>query len=814
MLPRQCKGLLAASLLIVAASPSYAQTLTWGSGGSGGTANWNTSNLNWFDGTNNVVWANGSIAQFNDVTGTVTVADPGMTTPGMTFNHTTGNYVLLATGGNTVGLTGAATVTQNNATDFVRIGQWVSASAGTPVITGTAGFTKNGAGEVLLASRLDTTGGITINQGILTLGDRTQPTGSNVNSSGITNNNSITINNGGTLRIAASAAAGTTFTTTQIPQVTVSGNTTISGWRTGTSASHSPTINGNLVVDATGATLSFIAQGNSNLTSAANNRLTFGSATLNGPLTVQTQPFISGTSVSNMTLSSITDNGNSITWLGGGSATVLSADSFRVTLASNMTGNWTIGNVAGTQGATVSMSGAAIPSTLTSGTITINPYSSLLFFNAGNYGTVGQTINVNGIGAQLADFSAGTSGAIRTGSNVAVGLASNLILQSDSYINTVGSTSVLTVSGTVSGAGGFTKQGPGTLVLSGAGSYNGVTNINNGTIRLNGGVDRLSPSTVVNFGQAGSSTLGTLDLNGFSQFLAGLNSVSGTNASGNNNTVTSISAATLTINNNSDNVFGDGSNASSGVITGAISLVKNGTGRLDLGDSNTYTGTTTVNNGALAVNGSHSGAGLYTINPGGRLEGSGGIVGNVNIAGGTIAPGNGAGVITVNGALNFTSTSTYAVDINGLTPGSGSHDQIVIGNSGSISLNNANLLVTLSIAPSVSDIFFIIENRPGVAFTSFFNNLPEGSPITVGSYVGNITYLANFSNLTVNGGFDVAIYNLALSVPEPGSIALMGLAGFGLLQWYLRKQKKQPVTSSKEAPTESAEMATVVADVE
>jgi autotransporter-associated beta strand protein len=265
----------------------------------------------------------------------------------------------------------------------------------------------------------------------------------------------------------------------------------------------------------------------------------------------------------------------------------------------------------------------------------------------------------------------------------------------------------------------------------------------------------------------------------------------------------------LMIINRSDNY------TTSGIISGTGNLQHNGPGRTSLEGSNTYTGTTTINNGVLAINGSHFNAGLYTVNTGGRLEGSTGVV-NVNVAGGTISPGNGngAGIFNISNGLTFSSTSTYAVDILGIDAGGGGYDQIVIGNNGSISLNNANLLVTLSMAPSVNDIFFIIENRTNDPFTTFFNNLPEGAPITIGNYVGNITYQANFSNDSLTGGLDVAIHGLTLSIPEPGSIALIALAGFGILQWYLRKQQKQVITSADETCTESEQSPVVVVAVE
>lgn len=94
--------------------------------------------------------------------------------------------------------------------------------------------------------------------------------------------------------------------------------------------------------------------------------------------------------------------------------------------------------------------------------------------------------------------------------------------------------------------------------------------------------------------------MGVLNLNGFNQTVASLNSTSGTNTGVGNNTITSSTAATFTVNGGGS--YGDGTPANSGIISGAISLVKSGSGTLTLGDANTYTGTTTISGGTLILN--------------------------------------------------------------------------------------------------------------------------------------------------------------------------------------------------------------------
>jgi autotransporter-associated beta strand protein len=105
----------------------------------------------------------------------------------------------------------------------------------------------------------------------------------------------------------------------------------------------------------------------------------------------------------------------------------------------------------------------------------------------------------------------------------------------------------------------------------------------------------------------------------------------------------------------------------SGVIRGiGGSLVKIGTGIMTLSGINTYTGPTTVNAGALVVNGSIASSSLTTVNSGAALIGSGTVGSTVVNSGGFLVPGpvGTPGAMTVAGNLALQSGAFYIVQVN------------------------------------------------------------------------------------------------------------------------------------------------------
>ena len=185
-----------------------------------------------------------------------------------------------------------------------------------------------------------------------------------------------------------------------------------------------------------------------------------------------------------------------------------------------------------------------------------------------------------------------------------------------------------------------------------------------------------------------------------------------------------------------------GSNNTSTEVGGTItgdggSLVKVGTGSLTLSGLNTYTGPTTVNAGALIVNGSIASSILTTVNSNAALLGTGTVGSTVINSGGFLVPGPGTpnavtpGTMTVAGSLAFQSGAFYIVQVNPTTA------------------STTNVSGTASLAGTVAAVFapgaYMTHNYPiltadGGLVGTFNNFETRGLPAGFGArvdYFGN-----------------------------------------------------------------------------
>jgi MYXO-CTERM domain-containing protein len=347
---------------------------------------------------------------------------------------------------------------------------------------------------------------------------------------------------------------------------------------------------------------------------------------------------------------------------------------------------------------------------------------------------------------------------------------------------------------TNSGTNGFTKAGPGTLILEGANDYGGDTWVAGGVLRA-GAANVLPAATGLNMANGGAPAFNAnsvnfpeaarFDLNGFSQTIG---SLSGGGEFGGD---VLLNGATLTTGGNGR------STTYAGVISGSTAgsnLVKTGTGSFRLTGTNTYIGSTTVSDGTLIVDGSIAASSGVSVGAGARLKGTGQVS---SISGaGTVAPGNSPGILTateVNGAagldfdFEFTLANTATLDWQGDIENSvlrltGDTPFVVNLNSSNV----INLYLSGDLYASLSESTYLIGGfytETGAAFDASVT----GATINAFRDIGGGNYVAItsgfFSVSTVaNSGLDedgfVTRFDFT-AVPEPSSAALwlLGIAG-------------------------------------
>jgi autotransporter-associated beta strand protein len=285
-------------------------------------------------------------------------------------------------------------------------------------------------------------------------------------------------------------------------------------------------------------------------------------------------------------------------------------------------------------------------------------------------------------------------------------------------------------------------------------------------------------------------------MNGFDLTANGLTWVAGTGSNTRAVGNSSATLSTLTINSATNQTYGASTGNTGGLLTGNLRLVKAGTGTETLAGANTYTGGTTVNAGVLSIvnaTGSGTGTGAVMVANGGTLNGTGFIVptgtnGVTVQARGTLKAGTSPGVLTITpaagGAVTLAAGSTFAVDVQGTTPGNGptNHGQLVVA-GGTLNLGGSTLNATFSgYTPAPTDVINIL-NYTGASLTGTFNGPSDGAvayPNVLGS---GIDYYIFYGTLVAN--------RVTLSpVPEPATCLGVALAAFAAAGYARRRRAK------------------------
>jgi autotransporter-associated beta strand protein len=545
------------------------------------------------------------------------------------------------------GFTPTASVALNlNGTNSALVGALTNSGAAATyagaVTLGTGGASIGGTGDITLSSGLVTAGNALTKVGADTL-----------ILNGLSTGSGTTTINSGTVRVGHDEALGT-------------GGITVLG--TGAALD----LNG--INYSTATTLSLVGTGVGSAGALTNSSASL--ATYGGVVTVGSGgASIGGTGNITITQGLGVDN-DTLTKVG--------ADTLLLSAASSRTGATTISAGTLKVGANGALgTAAALGISVTSG--------ASLDLNGINYATAeGLTLNGAGVG--------GTSGAL-INSGAAATYAGAITLGSNSTISNIGSSGLLTLSGTLTkngtvltlkgGSNGINVTGSiqgasansdliidgGITTLSAANTYNGPTFIIDGAT-LNANATNALPTangrTAVSMDQSGTGT-STLAL-GTSQSIASLTGAS--------TSLVKLNANTLTIGTGADSTF-------AGIISGSGgSLIKDGTNTLTLSGVNTYTGVTTLSAGTLSV---------ATI-------GNGGVAGNLGQAtnaaanlvfnGGTLSYTGATASTDRNFTINTGDTATINVAANNLTMSGAStntNGAITKTGTGTLTLTGTNL---------------------------------------------------------------------------------------------------------------------------
>ena len=335
----------------------------------------------------------------------------------------------------------------------------------------------------------------------------------------------------------------------------------------------------------------------------------------------------------------------------------------------------------------------------------------------------------------------------------------------------------LLLSGGLSGAGDFRKQGNGILRLEGVSSnFSGKVVVDSGEVQL-----------------ASSGALGTsgrLEIVGSNPLVRLVNSAVISNA--------------IVLSNAGTTRF-DGSGRLAGGISGTGGIVKEGATTLTIAGVNTFTGPTDVTAGKLVVNGVMSNSPV-TVQSNAVIGGTGSVGEMTIFAGGTLAPGNSPGAMTNVGNLTWSGGGFYDWEIFNVAGSPGSEwDFIdVTGQllfSGLSATNQFSInLFSLSALPNT--VGSLSGWNPNTNYS--WTILSAGSSIT-GFNAANFTLnLANFTNnnalsgglfsLAAQGGDLNLLFTAAVGggggqpIPEPGTWAAAALLAIAACYIRLRRR--------------------------
>ncbi|HEX5044289.1 MAG TPA: hypothetical protein VFV75_15390 [Candidatus Polarisedimenticolaceae bacterium] len=489
---------------------------------------------------------------------------------------------------------------------------------------------------------------------------------------------------------------------------------------------------------------------------------TAGTMTGNGTTAALAGIAISGSSTKDLSGNRTLSTSGTTTWAGTGTVRFGSGGNVQNAGIWDAQGNAAISNF-GAGGPFANLAGGTFRKSAGGGTTTLD----VPLTNAGTVAVVSGTLSLDGGGSATGGFTGSMGTTLRFGGGSHV-LGTTSSLSADAITLTSGS---LTVDGTYSASattvsGGAltfdpvaTVSGIGALAVSGA-----------GTVTLNSGEAMAPPTLAVSGGTLGGTdgvtvpgtftwTAGTMAGNGTTAALAGI-AISGTSTKdlmGSRTLSTSGSttwAGTGTVrlgsggniqNAGTWDVQGDAALSNFGAA-GAFANQSGGTFRKSAGGGTTTVGvpftnagTVRASSGTLQFTSSFiqsagttllDGGTLSATVPlslqGGSLSGTGTVAASVTSTGGTVAPGQSAGILLLGGTYTQGAAATLAVEVGGLAAGV-EHDRLDV--NGAVSLaGTLQVSLIAGFVPADGNTFTVMTfpSHTGTFDTTSVPPLPDG----------------------------------------------------------------------------------------